>query len=158
LAWVLKGAQPSDTVRNILSREGVYMKKHLLGGVAKGAFGEAEAEAKFEAWKNNNKQSGLATLKAKQDEAKKAEAKARLEAEKKINEVKAKALAEKKAAEAAKKLLLKHLQKKLPQLRLKKLLQQKLLLNNSADSEQEIRKSYKSSPVRRRGFFYCFLL
>ena len=35
LAWVLKGAQPSDTVRNIFSREGVYMKKHLLGGVAK---------------------------------------------------------------------------------------------------------------------------
>ena len=100
LAWVLKGAQPSDTVRNILSREGVYMKKHLLGGVAKGAFGEAEA--KFEAWKNN-KQSGLAALKAKQNEEKKAEAKARLEAEKKINEVKAKALAEKKAAEAAEK-------------------------------------------------------
>ena len=71
LAWVLKGAQPSDTVRNILAREGGYMKKHLLGGVAKGAFGEAEAEAKFEAWKNN-KQSGLATLKAKQDEEKKA--------------------------------------------------------------------------------------
>ncbi len=42
------------------------MKKHLLGGVAKGAFTEAEAEAKFEAWKNN-KQSGLATLKAKQN-------------------------------------------------------------------------------------------
>ena len=53
LDWVLKGAQPTDTVRNILSREGVYMKKHLLGGVAKGAFGEAEAEAKFEAWKND---------------------------------------------------------------------------------------------------------
>ena len=78
------------------------MKKHLMGGVAKGAFGEAEAEAKFEAWKNN-KHSGLAALKAKQDEEKKAEAKARLEAEKKINEVKAKALAEKKAAEAAEK-------------------------------------------------------
>ena len=92
LDWVLKGAQPTDTVRN--------MKKHLLGGVAKGAFGEAEADAKFEAWKNN-KQSGLAALKAKEDEAKKAEAKARLEAEKKINEEKAKALAEKKAAEAA---------------------------------------------------------
>ena len=54
LDWVMKGAQPTDTVRNILSREGVYMKKHLLGGVTKGAFGEAEAEAKFEAWKNNN--------------------------------------------------------------------------------------------------------
>ena len=78
LDWVMKGAQPTDTVRNILSREGVYMKKHLLGGVTKGAFGEAEAEAKFEAWKNN-KQSGLAALKAKDEEAKKAEAKARLE-------------------------------------------------------------------------------
>ena len=100
LHWVMVGAQPSDTVRNILSREGVYMKKHLLGGVAKGAFGEAEADTKFEAWKNN-KQTGLATLKAKQDEEKKAEAKARLEAEKKVNEAKAKELAEKKAAEEA---------------------------------------------------------
>ena len=100
LYWVMVGAQPTDTVRNILSREGVYMKKHLLGGVAKGAFGEAEAEAKFEAWKNN-KQNGLQALKAKEDAAKQAEAKARLEVEKKINEEKAKALAEKKAAEAA---------------------------------------------------------
>ena len=102
LDWVMKGAQPTDTVRNILSREGVYMKKHLLGGVAKGAFGEAEAEAKFEAWKND-KQNGLAALKAKDEEAKKAEAKARLEAEKKVNAEKAKALAEKKAAEEAEK-------------------------------------------------------
>ena len=94
LHWVLVGAQPTDTVRNILSKEGVYMKKHLLGGVAKGAFDEAQAEAKFNAWKEN-KQNGLAALKAKQEEAKKAEAKARLEAEKK------KKVAEKKAAEAA---------------------------------------------------------
>ena len=100
LKWVMTGAQPTDTVRSILSREGVYMKKHLLGGVAKGAFGEAEAEAKFQAWKNN-KQSGLAALKVKNEDAKKAEAKARLEAEKKVNEEKAKALAEKKAAEEA---------------------------------------------------------
>ena len=78
------------------------MKKHLLGGVAKGAFGEAEAETKFEAWKNN-KQTGLAALKTKEEEAKKAEAKARLEAEKKVNEAKAKALAEKKAAAEAEK-------------------------------------------------------
>ena len=100
LKWVMTGAQPTDTVRNILSREGVYMKKHLLGGVAKGAFGEAEAEAKFEAWKNN-KQKGLEDLKNKSEEAKKAAAKARLEAEQKVNEAKAKALAEKKAAEEA---------------------------------------------------------
>ena len=100
LHWVLVGAQPTDTVRNILSKEGVYMKKHLLGGVAKGAFDEAQAEAKFNAWKEN-KQNGLAALKAKQEEAKKAEAKARLEAEKKVNEEIAKKVAEKKAAEAA---------------------------------------------------------
>ena len=100
LYWVMNGAQPTDTVRNILSKEGVYMKKHLLGGVAKGAFDEAQAEAKFNAWKEN-KQNGLATLKAKQEEAKKAEAKARLEAEKKVNEAIAKKVAEKKAAEAA---------------------------------------------------------
>ncbi len=100
LDWVLKGAQPTDTVRNILSREGVYMKKHLLGGVAKGAFAEAEADAKFEAWKNN-KQSRLTALKAKDEELRKAQAKTRLEAEKKVNEAKSKAVAEKKAAEEA---------------------------------------------------------
>ena len=100
LHWVMVGAQPTDTVRNILSSEGVYMKKHLLGGVAKGAFDEATAEARFNAWKEN-KQNGLAALKTKEEEAKKAAAKARLEAEKKVNEEIAKKVAEKKAAEAA---------------------------------------------------------
>ena len=99
LHWVMVGAQPTDTVRNILSREGVYMKKHLIGGVAKGAFDEATAEARFNAWKEN-KQSGLDALRAKEEEAKKAAAKARLEAEKKVNEEIAKKVAEKKAAKA----------------------------------------------------------
>lgn len=100
LEWLLKGAQPSDTVRSILSRQGVYMKKHLLGGVAKGAFDEATAEAKFEEWVKN-KQTGLETIqKAEKEEAAKA-AKERLEAEKKINEEKAAAIAEKKAEELA---------------------------------------------------------
>ena len=52
LYWVETGAQPTDTVRNILSEEGVYLMKHLLGGVKKGAFDEAAVEAKFAAWKN----------------------------------------------------------------------------------------------------------
>ena len=102
LYWLMTGAQPTDTASRILSYKGVLLKKHLLEGVKKGAFDEAAAEARFNAWKEN-KQNGLAALKAKEEEAKKAEAKARLEAEKKINEVKAKALAEKKAAEAAEK-------------------------------------------------------
>ena len=98
--WVMVGAQPTDTVRNILSREGVYMKKHLMGGVAKGAFDEATAEARFNAWKEN-KQAGLEAQRAKKEEAKKAAAKERLEAEKKVNEEIAKKVADKKAAEAA---------------------------------------------------------
>ena len=51
LHWVECGAQPTDTVRNILSEEGVLLMKHLKGGVRKGAFDEAAAQAKFEAWK-----------------------------------------------------------------------------------------------------------
>ena len=50
ISWLFKGAQPTDTTRSILSREGVMMKKHLLEGAKKGAFTEAEAEVKFEAW------------------------------------------------------------------------------------------------------------
>ena len=48
--WLLKGAQPSDTVRAILSYKGVMMKKHLMTGVAKGAFSEEEAENRFTKW------------------------------------------------------------------------------------------------------------
>ena len=100
LYWVEVGAQPTDTVRNILSREGVYLMKHLKGGVKKGAFDEATAQKKFDAWKAD-KQKGLqkvaeAEKKAKNDAAKKA-----LEAEKQVNEAIAKKVAEKKAAAAA---------------------------------------------------------
>ena len=100
LAWVLKGAQPSDTVRNILSREGVCLKKHLLEGVKKGAFDEAKAEEKFQAWKQN-KQASFEVIKNKDAEAAKAAKAARLEAEKEVNKVKAEALAQKKAEKAA---------------------------------------------------------
>ena len=98
--WVMLGAQPTETVRSILSREGVYMKKHLMTGVAKGAFSEAEAEMKLNAWKND-KQNGLNALKAKMDAEKREAAKVRLEAEKKVNEQIAAKVAEKKAAEEA---------------------------------------------------------
>jgi small subunit ribosomal protein S16 len=96
LYWLQVGAQPTDTVRNILSNEGVLMKKHLLGGVKKGAFDDAEAEKRFEAWKNS-KQQATQSLKNKGEEQKRAEAKARLEAEKEANKAKAAAVAKKKA-------------------------------------------------------------
>ncbi|WP_418664606.1 30S ribosomal protein S16, partial [Alistipes ihumii] len=50
LDWLQKGAQPTDTCRAILSYKGVLMKKHLLGGVSKGAFTQEAAEAKFAQW------------------------------------------------------------------------------------------------------------
>ena len=100
LYWVNVGAQPTDTVRNILSREGVYLMKHLLGGVKKGAFDEATAQVKFNAWKAD-KQKGLQAIEAKAAADKKAAAAAALEAEKKTNEEIAKKVADKKAAEAA---------------------------------------------------------
>ncbi|AMD85606.1 30S ribosomal protein S16 [Capnocytophaga haemolytica] len=50
IKWLKNGAQPSDTARRILSYKGVLLKYHLLGGVAKGALTEEQAEAKFQAW------------------------------------------------------------------------------------------------------------
>ena len=100
LYWLQVGAQPTDTTRNILSREGVCLKKHLLEGVKKGAFDEAAAEAKFQAWKEK-KQISLEAVKTKDAEAIKAVKAARLEAEKEVNKVKAEALAQKKAEKAA---------------------------------------------------------
>jgi len=88
LYWVETGAQPTDTVRNILSREGIYLMKHLRGGVKKGAFDEATAQKKFDAWKAD-KQKGLEKIAAD------------VKAEKAVNEEIAKKVAEKKAAEAA---------------------------------------------------------
>ena len=50
LNWLMKGAQPTDTCRAILSYKGVMMKKHLLEGVKKGALTEAQVEQKFSKW------------------------------------------------------------------------------------------------------------
>jgi small subunit ribosomal protein S16 len=96
LYWLQTGAQPTDTVRTILSREGVCLKKHLLEGVKKGAFDEAAANVKFEAWLQEKK---ISLQKTKDDEREKAKAerKTRLEAEKEVNKAKAEALARKKA-------------------------------------------------------------
>ena len=113
--WLNNGAQPTDTARAILSYKGVLYKKHLLGGVAKGAFDEAEAEKRFNSWLEEKekqvlgKKDGLS--KAKEDAKKaalEAEAKvnqARLDAAAKLEaDAKAEAeakLAEEKAAEEA---------------------------------------------------------
>ena len=100
LDWLQKGAQPTDTCRAILSYKGVLYKKHLLGGVAKGAFTESDAEAKFNQWMNEKAGRIEAKTNKLASDAKSAE-KARLVAEAKIKEDRAKALEEKKAAAEA---------------------------------------------------------
>lgn len=100
LYWLQVGAQPTDTTRNILSEEGVLLKKHLLGGVTKGAFTEADAEKKFEAWKAEKEKGTQAVINKNETKAK-ADAKARLDAEKAANKAKADAVAQKKAEENA---------------------------------------------------------
>lgn len=100
LYWVENGAQPTDTVRNILRGEGVYMMKHLRGGVKKGAFDESAVQTKFDAWKAGKEQK-LNAVKESTAKQKKELAAKELEAEKKINEAIAQKVAEKKAAAAA---------------------------------------------------------
>ena len=100
LDWLLKGAQPTDTCRAILSYKGVLYKKHLLGGVAKGAFSEAEAEARFNKWADE-KQGKIDAKSNKLASDANAAKKAQLAAETKIKEDRAAAIAEKKAAAAA---------------------------------------------------------
>ena len=83
--WLHNGAQPTDTARAILSYKGVLMKKHLLEGVKKGAFDEAEAEKRFTAWLEEKE----AKIQAKRDGLSKADADAKakaLAAEKEVNE------------------------------------------------------------------------
>lgn len=96
LYWLTVGAEPTDTVRNILSKEGVLMKKHLLGGVKKGAFSEAEAEKRFEAWKAN-KVKAIDAIRTAEASKKEENKKVRLEAEKAINKAKAEEIAKKRA-------------------------------------------------------------
>ncbi len=86
--------------RAILRHEGVYLMKHLKGGVAKGAFDEDEAQRRFDSWKDA-KQKGDEKVRAAEAKAKKDAYEKELKAEKAINENVAKKVAEKKAAAAA---------------------------------------------------------
>ncbi len=100
LSWLMKGAQPTDTARAILSYKGVLLKKHLLGGVAKGAFTEAEAEARFNKWLGE-KEGQVNAKVSKLAAEKSADKKARLTAEAAVNAARVQAIAEKKAAAEA---------------------------------------------------------
>ena len=80
LDWLNKGAQPTDTVRSILSQKGVLLKKHLLIGVKKGAMTAEQAEVKFQNWMKE-KEAKAAEFVRVNAEQKRAAQKERLEAE-----------------------------------------------------------------------------
>ncbi len=100
LTWLGKGAQPTDTARAILSYQGVLMKKHLLEGVKKGAFDEAEAENRFQKWMEE-KEGKIQAKKDQLSSESEKERKARLEQEAKINAERAEKLAKRNAELAA---------------------------------------------------------
>lgn len=50
LSWLQHGAEPTNTVRTILSNQGVLYKKHLHRGVKLGVIKESEVQEKFDLW------------------------------------------------------------------------------------------------------------
>ena len=100
LGWLQNGALPTDTCRAILSYKGVLIKKHLLEGVNKGAFDEAEATKRFEEWVKQNEakvEAKKSSLEKSQDD----ELVKQLAVEKSVNEARAKKFAKRNADLAA---------------------------------------------------------
>lgn len=100
LHWVMVGAQPSPTVKAMLSYRGILLKKHLQQGVLKGAITQEDADRKFDEWKaqKDAKITGKVDTLAAQKEAAN---KARLEAERKVSEARAEAIRKKQEDEQA---------------------------------------------------------
>ena len=101
LAWLKVGAEPTLVCRRILSYEGVLLRKHLDGGIAKGALTEEQADAKWNEWKAGRD----AKIEAKKSSLTKEaveKKKAAKEAESKVNAARAEAIAQKAAKLAAK--------------------------------------------------------
>jgi len=100
LGWLQNGAQPTDTCRAILSYKGVLLKKHLIEGVKKGAFDEAEADRRFNEWLKN-KEEQIEARKSGLEKKGEETRKQRLEAETTVKETRAAAYAKKLATLAA---------------------------------------------------------
>jgi|SRR5690606_34236947 len=96
--WIMKGAQPTDTVKAMLSYRGILLKKHLQIGVLKGAITQEQADARFQEWQDA-KETKISGKKDTLAQKKESEAKARREAEAKVKEARAEALRKKNQVE-----------------------------------------------------------
>lgn len=98
--WLMNGAQPSDTVKAMLSHHGVMLKKHLQIGVVKGAITQEQADQKLADWKKS-KEEKTQTRKDSLSKSKQDAAKLRKDAEVKIKEARAEAIRKKAEVAAA---------------------------------------------------------
>lgn len=94
--WLFNGAQPTDTTRTLLQREGVLLRKHLQVGVIKGAITQEVSDARFEEWKKSRESKDSAFLQATSSK-KESEKATKLEAERKVNLARAEEIAKKNA-------------------------------------------------------------
>ncbi len=92
--WIMNGAQPTDTVKSVLSYRGVLLKKHLQIGVLKGALTQEQADARLAEWLKE-KEAKVKKKAEKLAESKAAESKARKDAETKVKEARAEAIRKK---------------------------------------------------------------
>lgn len=98
--WLMQGAQPSDTVKAMLSFRGVMLKKHLQIGVLKGALTQEQADSKLADWMKD-KEEKIQVTSSKHAQTKEEQARARREAESKVREARAEAIRKKAEAAAA---------------------------------------------------------
>jgi small subunit ribosomal protein S16 len=98
--WVMNGAQPSDTVKHMLSYRGILLRKHLQIGVNKGALSQEQADSKLADWVKSKETKTQGKVE-KLSQAKQADLKARKDAETKIKEARAEAIRKKQTVAEA---------------------------------------------------------
>ena len=98
--WLMNGAQPTDTVKAMLSYTGVLYRRHLQIGVIKGAIDQATADSRLDQWKQE-KQAKIENKVASVGSAKEAARKAALDAETKVKEARAEAIRQREAEKTA---------------------------------------------------------
>ena len=95
--WVMKGAEPTDSVRAMLSYRGVLYRKHLQMGVNKGAITQDVADTRYHDWLDAKNAKIAAKGQSHVDQ--KAETRAaQLAAETRVKEARAEALRQRQAA------------------------------------------------------------
>ena len=98
--WLMNGAQPTDTVKAMLSYTGVLYRRHLQIGVIKGAISQETADSRLAEWKQS-KEAKIESKRQNIGSAKEAARKAAFEAETRVKEARAEAIRQREAEKAA---------------------------------------------------------